>query len=286
MGVLEWLGYQRYSLKIIGGIIVTISSLNRYESLYNIQSNYSNTKNADSSQVGQTLEDLGQTIKLANGDTFELTSSTLDGTTNTYDSNSSSFLQDFLKKVKNGTVTASDLSNMQNKLGSMSQQLIAMSMQQSVASTTDTSGINDFLNKVQSGTVTNTDLKDMQTKLLQMQQASNTNETTSLGDISDLKSFMEKVKDGTVTDSDLKDMQDKLNQMQQTSSNKPKYHGMAKGNDALEIKNFLDNVRNGTTTDSDLKDMQAKLTDLENHFNSKQNSSSTDEEAQVTTAAT
>jgi soluble cytochrome b562 len=263
---------------------VSISSLNRYESLYNIQSNYSNTNNADKSQVDQTLNGLGQTIKIAKGDTFELTSSTADGATNTYDSNDS-FLQDFLEKVKSGTVTDSDLSAMQNKLSSMSQQLVAMNTQQDVESMTGTSDIKDFLDKVRSGTVTDTDLKDMQTKLLQIQQASNTNGTTSLGDISDLKSFMEKVKGGTVTDSDLKDIQDKLNQMQQTSSNKPKYYGMAKGNDALDIKIFLDKVKNGTTTDSDLEDMQAKLTELKNRFNSKQNSLSTDEKDQVTTAA-
>jgi soluble cytochrome b562 len=255
---------------------VTISSLNRYESLYNIQSNYSNT-NADSSQAAQILENLGQAVKLKNGDTFELTSAAAVSTANTYGSDSVSFLQEFLEKVKNGTVTESDLSGMQDKLSSMSQQLVTINTQQSVS---DTSGLKDFLEKVQSGSVTAADLKDMQTELLQMQQSSSANETTSLGDISALKSFMEKVKQGTVTDSDLKDMQEQLNQMQQISSNKPKYHGMAKGNDALEIKSFLDKVKNGTITDSDLEHMQAKLTELDKRFNNNQISSLTDEAIQ------
>ncbi len=153
----------------------------------------------------------------------------------------------FLDKVKNGTVTTDDLTNLQAVLANMG------------SSNTDTVSSSDsgqltfesFLDKVKDGTVTEDDLTEMQSLLEEMDEnagnvqnrppmppppmgmmgfgdnSESTDESESSSDSTDsltLQSFLDKIKDGTVTDDDLTEMQSLLtNWLDSDSFENPAY---------------------------------------------------------------
>ena len=127
-------------------------------------------------------------------------------------------VKNFLDKVKDGSVTQSDLQSMQTELKQAAPPSDA-------AQGAGNSDFKSFMDKVANGTVTSTDLQKMQTQLQQMQKAGGAHghhhhgggdSSSSFG--SDLSSFMDKVANGTVTDTDLQSMQSELQQQQQQTA--------------------------------------------------------------------
>lgn len=185
--------------------------------------------------------------------------------TSTSDSGSSD-LTSFLDKVKDGTVTDTDLQNMQAQL----QQYMQQSSVQNSGYTSNSGNSSDsdmkvFLDKVASGTVTSTDLTTMQQEL---QQASQSGSTQNSSTVADLKTFLNKVASGTVSSSDLTAMQQELQQVSQSGgAHKHHHHHGGAGNSSTsssssnvaDLTSFLDKVANGSVSETDLQNMQSEL---------------------------
>lgn len=136
---------------------------------------------------------------------------------NSTQNNSTDFIKSFLDKVKSGTVTQDDLTNMQTEL---SQDQPAGSPPGGAGA--PNSGIKDFLDKVKAGTVTQDDLTKIEAELQQMDQNQESGSTQSTSSVSStqnnstdfIKSFLDKVKSGTLTQDDLQSMEAQLQQIQ------------------------------------------------------------------------
>lgn len=138
-------------------------------------------------------------------------------------------IKSFLDKVKDGSVTTSDIQSMQAEL-----QQAGPPPGPSPASNSDSGSaslktdIKNFLDKVKDGSVTQSDIQSMQTELQQAQQTGGSDTTkhhhhheggsgssSSFG--TDLTSFLDKVANGTLTDSDLTAFQSELQQQSSAS---------------------------------------------------------------------
>ena len=100
----------------------------------------------------------------------------------------------FLDKVKNGTVTESDLTDLQELLTSIQEE--SDSTEEASTTTSDTSSIKDsvesFLDKVKAGTVTEDDLTDLKNTLDQMPpMTGGVSSYSSTGSIEDFLSYLE-----------------------------------------------------------------------------------------------
>lgn len=267
---------------------MNISSL-RYWNVYNTQqtstNNTATTPTTDTAAALLGTEDASSTA----GDTFTYASQFAGLSAYTQyapppprpidETNASrgSEVRDFLDKVKNGSVTNDDVSNMQSLL-----------QQNSLNTTTTNTNSSDlfgsFLNKVASGTVTDSDLTTMQSKLQALGQhkahgghghhglraAAQTSDdsTVSSDDVfnTTLQTFLGKVASGSVTDNDLSSMQTTLQAHQNQGPPPPpppEQSGTATdsgdNNNADSLKKFLDKVADGSVSSSDLSDMQALL---------------------------
>jgi hypothetical protein len=149
------------------------------------------------------------------------------GSTGSSSSDIRSDIQSFLGKVKDGSLTQSDIQTMQTEL----QQAGPPSGPSPDA--VDDNGVDSlkadikgFLDKVKDGSVTQSDIQTIQQELQQDQQQSGSSGAhrrhqqeggSSFG--SDLSSFLDKVANGTITDADLQSFQSELQQNQQESGN-------------------------------------------------------------------
>jgi hypothetical protein len=202
--------------------------------------------------------------------------------------------QSFLDKVKNGTVTDDDLSEMQDAMNTSGQMMMPPppSIQTSgTGSSEESNAIGSFLDKVKNGTVTSDDLTNMASVLSKVSSSSSADaETVSSTDNDNqatFKSFLDKVKNGTVTDDDLTQMQSLLEEMDANRPSMPPM-GMEFGDESdstdsvsasgigtvsstsssdstnsLTLESFLDKVKNGTVTDDDLTQMQSLLEEMD-----------------------
>lgn len=192
----------------------SISSISSSLTSYFFQNNLSKVSNTsqqdEESSLWESLISSANLISNIDGDTFELSSSS--SATN---SNASFDFKSFLDKVKNGTVTESDLEEAQTALS-----------QTELPGSSDPIG--SFLQKVKEGTVTESDLNDMQVTLNQApppppppppgaEKASDDSSSSESSSSDLIKDFLDKVKNGTVTQDDLTTIQTLLNQMQQSS---------------------------------------------------------------------
>lgn len=153
-----------------------MSSLSSISSYY--YNTLLNTQNTSASKTDSSTDDTNDLLLALlsddntqtniDGDTFKLSSSTSASNSNiSYDfrGNSSDSIRSFLDKVKNGTVTASDLESMKTTLTQIPQGPPPINNSSSASDSQDVIG--SFLNKVKDGTVTESDLTNIQTLLNQ-----------------------------------------------------------------------------------------------------------------------
>lgn len=180
-----------------------------------------------------------------------------------------------LEKVKNGTVSDSDLTDLQS--------LMTRNTENAKDSGDGSLSIEEFLGKVKNGTVTDSDLNALQSELNSLTDGSGiaaapppppppppppSEENDAIKAITD---FLEKVKDGTATDSDLSDLQALLTQSgSQTSdtssvsaadpsSSVASASSASNTSNSISLEEFLEKVKNGSITDSDLSLLQTEL---------------------------
>jgi hypothetical protein len=195
----------------------------------------SNKKETDDRSLLTAVLNSANQISNMDGDTLELSE-----TATATNSNAAFDFKDFLDKIKNGTVTESDLKEAQTALS-----------QTTLPGTSDPIG--SFLEKVKEGTVTESDLTSIQETLKQGPPPP----ANGFGD--KMKTFLDKVKNGTVTSDDLASMQEILNQAPAGPQNSPESSSADK-TDPLKV--FLDKVKNGTVTTEDLTAMQNVLNEM------------------------
>ena len=242
---------------------------------------------SDSSQLSSIMDTLPGLIGAnSDGDTFQMTGAT-SASGSAYNSSGSSSnsnldLKSFLDKVANGTVTVSDLENMQSKLQSWkSDHAQSAPPPPPPIGNSGDDPIRNFLDKVSKGTATSSDLQTMQS-LLQNMAANRTQGAANSDSSNDpIKSFLDKIAAGTATTTDLKAMQKVLQQLQQSSASQGHHrhhHHQDNSNadksgstgTAMDLKTFLGKVAQGSVTSTDLLTMQTELQKFQQQFASSQ----------------
>ncbi|MEI6100225.1 MAG: hypothetical protein WCP73_00175 [Eubacteriales bacterium] len=175
--------------------------------------------------------------------------------TGTGSSESTDAIGSFLDKVKNGTVTSDDLTNMESVLANIGS---SSSVDSNTVSSTNSSSseitFQSFMDKVKNGTVTDDDLTQMKSLLETMDQKG-TQGTQNRPSMPPPPLGMM----GFGESDDSSDSTDSVNSLGTSTVSSTSSSDSA---NSLTLQSFLDKVKNGTVSDEDLTKMQSILEEM------------------------
>ncbi|MTV48207.1 hypothetical protein GJ688_04310 [Heliobacillus mobilis] len=174
-------------------------------------------------------------------------------------------IKNFLDKMRDGTATDDDLTNIMSTLQAKSTEDTASTTQ----STSGTDDIGSFIDKLKNGSATAEDMQDIMSKMkerasLGFHQSMMNGGMTSLpfnltgsasqaenGADSTLKSLLDKMRDGTATAEDLTNAMSTFTNA--TSDSTSSSTSTTSASSTEPIKSFFDKLKDGTATESDMK---------------------------------